>query len=107
LFDRSRSPRVNFIVIGCAFFFSAAHKFSSLAGDDRAWSFAARPIVVNHHSIFGLLYFMSVRGVGEKCAVMALASPSVQDRQPSFAAWVEAPWRDGKQPTRCGLFSTS
>jgi hypothetical protein len=48
---------------------------------------------------------MSVRGVGEKRAVMALAAPSVQDRQPSFAVWVEAPWRDRKQPARCGLFS--
>ena len=80
-FDRSRSvvPRLNFLVIGCTFFFSAAHdsfacERAALAGDDRALSFAAMPIVVNHHPIFGLFHFMSVRGVGEKRAVMALAA---------------------------------
>ena len=83
---------------------TAAGERPTRFGDDRALAFRSAVLVeVDHHPIADAAELMSERGIREQSSEAPVAAFGVQDWQPGFARWVEAPGRDPRQSAAIGL----
>ncbi len=93
-----------------AFLFPAADdgfpfERTALRGDHGGLPFFEAAVVVQHHPIARAAGFVRVRAVGKERGVVAKAAMRMENREPSLAGGIEAPWSDGVKLAGGGFFA--